>query len=267
MTLVESMADAGPAAPLSAEAEAPILRNEESFSRVAILLHWIIAFFIFGQIGLGWSLGGLPPSPARGAMIQLHKSIGITILLLSFARLGWRLANSPPPPPSPEYSMPRWQHLAAAAVHWGFYVIMIGLPLTGWIMVSASNVASPIVLYGLVPWPAVPGLADLDPASKAMWHAFGQNGHGILALSAIVLIALHLGAAAKHQLLDRDTVLARMAPGARPGWKEQRLWLAFACALIVAAVGFNFVSISRAGSHGPAGQAPQSNAQVTHGAG
>jgi hypothetical protein len=157
--------------------------------------------------------------------------------------------------------------LAAAAVHWGFYVIMIGLPLTGWIMVSASNVASPIVLYGLVPWPAVPGLADLDPASKAMWHAFGQNGHGILALSAIVLIALHLGAAAKHQLLDRDTVLARMAPGARPGWKEQRLWLAYACALIVAAVGFNFVSISRAGSHGPAGQAPQSNAQVTHGAG
>jgi hypothetical protein len=163
--------------------------------------------------------------------------------------------------------MPRWQHLAAAAVHWGFYVIMIALPLTGWIMVSASNVASPIVLYGVVPWPAVPGLADLDPASKTMWHAFGQNGHGILAVSAIVLIALHLGAAAKHQLLDRDTVLARMAPGARPGWKEQRLWLAFACALIVAAVGFNFVSISRAGSHGPAGQAPQSNAQVAHGAG
>jgi hypothetical protein len=165
--------------------------------------------------------------------------------------------------------MPRWQRAAAGAVHWSFYVIMIGLPLTGWIMVSASNVASPIVLYGLVPWPAVPGIADLQPASKAAWHAFGQNGHGILALSATALILLHLGAVAKHQFRDRDRVFARMAPGARPGWKEARLWLAFACALIVAVVGFNFVSISRAGDHRPpaqAGQVPPSTAEGAHGA-
>jgi cytochrome b561 len=247
MSMIDSTADADFAAPSSVEAEAPNLGNAASYSRVAIILHWIIAFFIFGQIGLGWSLGGLANGPARGAMIQLHKSIGITILLLSLVRLAWRLAHPAPP----QVSMPRWQRTAAGAVHWSFYVLMIGLPLTGWIMVSASKVASPIVLFGLVPWPAIPGIADLEPSSRAAWHAFGRNGHAILAFSAIALIVLHLGAVAKHQILDRDRVFARMAPGARPGWKEKRLWLAFACALIVAALGLNFVSISRPGDHGP----------------
>jgi cytochrome b561 len=263
---IDTTADFGLAAPSSAAERVSSPEGGASYTRVAIALHWIIAFFILGQIGLGWSLGTLPMGPARGAMVQLHKSIGITILLLSLARLAWRVARPAPP----QLPMPHWQREAAALVHWSFYGLMIGLPLTGWIMVSASTVARPTILYGLVPWPAVPFIGELEPASKAAWHALGENGHAFLALSAIALILLHLGAVAKHQLLDRDRVFARMAPGAQPGWKEKWLWLALTCALLAALVGRSYASLSRAGDRAslsaPAGQLPPSTAEAKHGA-
>ena len=139
MTTVEAVAEAVPAAPASDEVDAPAPVRDASYARVAIVLHWLIALLLLAQIGLGFSLAGLPPSPARGVVIGLHKSIGITILLLSLLRLGWRLTHKPPP----HLPMPRWQGIAAAVVHWSFYVVTIGLPLTGWIMVSSSPIAMP----------------------------------------------------------------------------------------------------------------------------
>lgn len=262
--MVDSLADAAPAVPPSIEAAAPNPAAQTSYARVAIVLHWLIALLLLAQIGLGFSLSGLPPSPARGAVIGLHKSIGITILLLSLLRLGWRLTHKPPP----HLPMPHWQGIAAATVHWGFYVVTIGLPLTGWIMVSSSPIAMPTVLYGLVPWPAVPGLAELAPSAKAAVNAFGKGGHVFLAFSTVALLLLHLGAVAKHQFLDRDRTFARMAPGARPGWKEKWLWLAFALAVIAAVAGRNYASTLPAGRGGPppakAGQAPAKAAEGSH---
>jgi cytochrome b561/polyisoprenoid-binding protein YceI len=191
------------------------------YSTVAIILHWVIAAAIVLQIILGWRMGG-QPTPERFAVFQLHKSVGITILLLSLVRLGWRLANPPPPLPA---HLPRWEARLSRIVHVGFYVIMIGMPLTGWLTVSTSRIAVPTLLYGTIPWPHVPGVADLAPAARQLWNQIGGKTHETLAWLAYGLVVLHIAGALKHQLLSRDgPILARMAPGARPGrWLDPRL--------------------------------------------
>lgn len=202
------------------------------YATVAIVLHWLIALLIVLQVSLAWRMGG-KPTPESFAVFQLHKSIGITVLLLSLIRLGWRLANPPPPEPA---GLKRWERVLSLAVHWGFYVIMIGMPLTGWLTVSASRIEIPTLLYGVVHWPSMPGIADLAPAAKKTAHLVGERGHGLLALGIYALFALHVGGALKHQLFDRRTpILPRMVPGAVPGrWREPRLLL-IALALVGAA--------------------------------
>jgi cytochrome b561 len=177
------------------------------YATVAVVLHWAVAALILANLYLGWRMGSLK-GLARFDVFQLHKSIGITVLLLSVLRLAWRLVR---PAPEPASRKP-WEKAAAAAVHWAFYVVMIGMPLSGWIVVSTSPLNIPTLLYHLVPWPHVPGVHDLaDPARKAVNHAFGLT-HETLAFGSLALLALHLGAVAKHELLDREAVLVRMLP-------------------------------------------------------
>lgn len=207
--------------------------NRTRYTTVAIALHWLIAAAIIFQIILGWRAGDGPKGPTTFALMQLHKSIGITILLLSMARLAWRLVNPAPLAPS---GQPRWEQIASKVVHVGFYVIMIGLPLTGWILVSTSRTNLPTILFGAIPWPHLPLLPDLAAGPKHLWHEIGEIGHGLLVKTTYLLLLLHLGAVAKHQILDKDAVFQNMAPGAKPGWKEPRLWLAAAgfAAIVVA---------------------------------
>ena len=211
------------------------LGGRSRYAKVAIALHWIIALAIVAQISLAWRFKG-DHSPTGFALTQLHKSIGITILVLSLARLAWRLTN--PPPPEPPGLKP-WERGLSQVVHWGFYVIMIGMPLTGWIMVSASKTAIPTLLFGAVPWPNLPGFAAMAPHAKNAWRAIGENGHGLLAWGAYGLFVLHVAGALKHQLLERNTpVFARMAPGAISArWWDWRLILALAAVVGAAAFG------------------------------
>jgi cytochrome b561 len=194
-----------------------VARSLSRYSIIAIVLHWLIALLIFSNIGLAWTFQNIPQGLTEFRLIQLHKSIGITVLLLSLLRLAWRLFNPPPPQPP----MPRWQTLTSGAVHWGFYLIMIGLPLSGWIMVSASPLNIPTLLYGVVPWPHFPAVHALTPGGrKALGGAMGLT-HESLAYLAYGLIGLHVAGALKHQLYDRDNLLLRMAPfGGRSGPKE-----------------------------------------------
>lgn len=212
--------------------------NRTRYTTVAIVLHWLIAAAIIFQVIVGWRMGDGPKgSPTTFALFQLHKSIGFTILLLSLARLAWRLVNPAPLAPA---GQPKWERLAAKAVHVGFYVIMIGLPLTGWILVSTSRVVVPTLWWGVIPWPHLPGLPELAAGPKHAWHEVGEIGHGVLVKLTYLLLALHLGAVAKHQVLDKDEVFPNMAPGARPGLKEPRLWLAVAGFAAVVAAGYLF---------------------------
>lgn len=205
------------------------------YSAVAILLHWVIAAAIVLQLALANRMEG-PRTPSSFAVTQFHKSVGITILVLSLARLAWRLMNPPPPMPR---TLSRWEAGLAKLTHVGFYLIMIGMPLTGWMLVSASPFNRPIILYGLVNWPLFPGLPGLAPAAKTLWHDLAENAHGLLGWVTYVLLALHVAGALKHQLFSRDEpVLARMAPGARAGrWLEPRLLLILFAVVAIAAAG------------------------------
>ncbi|MFC3068560.1 YceI family protein [Phenylobacterium soli] len=202
-------------------AKDPKAAGSARYSLVAILLHWVIAAGIVLQVVLAGRMEG-PRTPTSFAVTQLHKSIGITILLLSLVRLAWRLMNPPAPLPA---TMPRWERELARWTHVGFYVVMIAMPLTGWLMVSASRIPIPTLLYGVVPWPNLPLVGDLAPAAKKLWHDIGEGGHGVIAKVIYVLLALHVAGALKHQLFSKDEpVLARMAPGAVAGrWAEPRI--------------------------------------------
>jgi cytochrome b561 len=112
----------------------------------------------------------------------------------------------------PEH-MPAWEKWAARATHFVFYLLMLGLPLSGWAMVSASPLIKvhPTVLYGVVHWPTFPFL-PADPDQLHDTHKLLERTHELLGWIAYATIALHVAAALKHQLIDRDDVLARMIP-------------------------------------------------------
>ncbi len=182
-------------------------RSVTRYSTVAIILHWVIALLILANIALAWTFQNIPKGLTEYNLVQLHKSFGISVLLLSVLRLAWRLFNPPPPEPP----MPGWQRIASQVVHWGFYVIMIGMPLSGWIMVSASPLNLPTLLYKTIPWPHLAFVHDLPMDARKVWGHWGGTVHGLLAWLAYGLIALHVAAALKHQFFDRDNLIARMA--------------------------------------------------------
>jgi cytochrome b561 len=177
------------------------------YSLVAILLHWSIAALILTNLGLGWwmqTLDGL----AQFEKYQLHKSIGILVLLLSLVRLGWKLSHKAPPYPE---TMRPWEKLAASSVHALLYAIMIGMPLTGWLLVSTSPFNLPTLLFHTVPWPHLP-VHDWPVEARMQVNHLSETTHKVLAFGTAGLVALHIGAALKHQIIARDQILARMLP-------------------------------------------------------
>jgi cytochrome b561 len=182
--------------------------SERRYSSVAILLHWAIAALILTNIVIGLRVDDLH-GEQKFMVLQWHKSFGITVLVLSVARLAWRLIHPPPPLPP---QMPAWEQTAARTVHWAFYVLMLALPLTGWMMVSASPTNIPTLLYKAIPWPYVGPIHALPlPERKQLTDQLLLT-HALLAWSAVALLALHVAAALKHQFANRDQVLWRMAP-------------------------------------------------------
>jgi cytochrome b561 len=181
------------------------------YTLVAIILHWVMALGILALAGIGLAMTHLKLDPLKlFQLYQLHKSIGITILLAAILRLAWRLANRPPALPS---SMTQFARKAAEGSHFFLYLFLIALPLTGWALVSASVLDIPTVLYGVVPWPHLPILSTLDnkkPVEDALKlvHAYG-------AWALIALVAAHAGAALHHHFIARDDVLRRMLPRGR----------------------------------------------------
>lgn len=181
------------------------------YNAVAMSLHWLIAALIFANIGLAWWFEGLH-GLAKIGPTQIHKSIGITVLMLSVLRLIWRFLFRPPPLPA---SMPLWERTAAHTVHALFYVVMIGMPLTGWAMSSASTLIRvfPITWFGLFRWPTIRAFADLPPDRMKNAHDLFFSLHNDGAWLAYGLVALHVLAALRHQFVRNDRTLWRMLPG------------------------------------------------------
>ncbi|NJO67790.1 MAG: cytochrome b [Rhodospirillales bacterium] len=189
--------------------------RKPTFSRygvVAVTLHWTIALLIIGMLALGVLMTWLPPTdPLKFSLYQWHKSIGVLIFTLSVVRLGWRLINPPPPLPA---TMAAWEKRAASSAHAAFYVLMIGMPLLGWMMVSASPWNIPTNPFNLFNVPHLPLLAG-HPEKQA-WESVFKNLHAAGAVMLALLLVVHVGAALRHHLILRDDVLARMAPWIAP---------------------------------------------------
>lgn len=182
------------------------------YTKVAIILHWLIAAMLVSLVFVGWWMEDLSAAARAGevsfdqvrAVYNWHKTAGILVLVLSLARLGWRFTHPVPALPA---TMKPWEALAARAAHIGFYVVMLGMPLIGWAMVSNSSLPTRLFNLEGVNLPGLP-----VPDSEALQDILG-SAHSAGGWVILVLLALHAGAALKHHFLDRDGVLNRMVPG------------------------------------------------------
>ena len=184
----------------------------DRYSTVAIVLHWAIAALLLYNLYLGLtyeSAHGL----AKFTVLQLHKSVGFTVLGLAILRLVWRLVRRPPP--FRDHMKP-WEKFAAHAVHVIFYFIIFVMPITGWIVVSASPTNIPTLLYKTVPFPHLGFVHALPMATRRAVEGDVGTVHVLLAFLTMALIVLHVAAALKHQFWDKDGILYRMAPFLRP---------------------------------------------------
>lgn len=185
-------------------------RTRDHYSAVAVILHWLIAGLIIWNVLIAWSADDLH-GMAKLAKLQPHKTIGITVLILSVARLIWRLTHRPPVL-NPD--MKPWERFLAHFVHWLLYALMIGLPLSGWAMSSASKLITiyPIRL-GPVVWPAMSFLTNLPAAQMRDAHEVLEQAHHLLAKVMVYgLVPLHILGALKHQFIDRQDEFYRMLP-------------------------------------------------------
>lgn len=170
-------------------------------------LHWLIALLVIGNLVGGHLVEDFEDSADQAqkaigeTIVFLHMSIGVTVLALTAVRAGWRLAN--PPPALPGY-MTKFERLAARVTHIGFYVLLFILPLSGWTMVSTALTPQPVPWFGLFILPPL-----ILPASlRGLFH----ESHELVGWAMVALILLHVGAALKHRIFDRDDLVARMLP-------------------------------------------------------
>ncbi len=180
----------------------------------AVVLHWAIALLVALQLASGFAMTDLMGrSAAQFDVYQLHKSFGITVLLLTVARIVWRLFNPPPPEPA---SVGRWESFLANVVQFAFYALLLLVPLAGWVVISAATVQIDTVLFfrEWLPFPHLPWLSDLDAPLRSLVEEASEETHGILAYSMLALIGLHVAGALKHQFAD-GAFLSRMGFSAR----------------------------------------------------
>jgi len=171
------------------------------YSTPAIALHWLIALLIFVAFPLGVYMHELPLSPDKLKLYSYHKWIGVSVFLLVAIRLGWRLTHTPPALPD---GIAAWQRRASAVVHGLLYLLMIAIPLSGWLMSSAKGFQT--VWFGVLPLP------DLIGKNRELGELLAEV-HEALNFTLLALVILHVGAALKHHFVERQPFLQRMGLG------------------------------------------------------
>jgi len=171
------------------------------YSTTAIVLHWLMAMLIFAAFPLGLYMVDLPLSPDKLKLYSYHKWIGVSVFLLVAIRLGWRLTHTPPALPD---GIAAWQRRASAVVHGLLYLLMIAIPLSGWLMSSAKGFQT--VWFGVLPLP------DLIGKNRELGELLAEV-HEALNFTLLALVILHVGAALKHHFVERQPFLQRMGLG------------------------------------------------------
>jgi len=175
------------------------------YSRGAIAFHWTIAVLILVNFAAAWVADDLPKAEA-GQVMANHKAIGLLVLVLSVLRILWRVTH--PAPPLAD-TLKAWEAALAKVVHSLFYFLIIAIPFSGWAMSSAFSGGKPVSFFGLFDIPGLPFSADR--ATGGVFHEV----HELFATLALLLLALHVAGALKHQFVDRDGTLGRMIPWLR----------------------------------------------------
>jgi len=170
------------------------------YTRTAKGLHWVMAILLIGLLALGFYMHDLPLSPEKLQLYSWHKWAGVTAFLLVLVRLAWRVAHRPPALPA---SMPKLMQLAAHAGHLALYLLMLAMPLSGWLMSSAKGFQT--VWFGILPIP------DLLEKNKELGAQLAEV-HEALAILFILTLLAHIAAALKHHFIDKDDILTRILP-------------------------------------------------------
>lgn len=204
---------------------------EPQYNSISRILHWAVAGLIVAQFTLARLAENAADSGEIVRQIGLlasHKSVGITVLGLAVLRLGWRFFHPPPALPA---SIPGWQRIASAVSHWSLYLLLISLPITGWLMSSAA--AYSVSYFSLFTLP------DLVAPAESLKDAMHEV-HETLAKALFAIALLHILAALKHHFIDKDDVLKRMS--SLTGWI---LFATLAVGVSVALASENKSAVSR----------------------
>lgn len=178
-----------------------LLRNsQDKYGAIAQCFHWVMALAILTMLVIGFKMTGLPMSPDKFRVYCIHKSLGALILIAAFLRLFWRFINIVPALPG---NMPAWQKWGAHGSHVALYLMMFAMPLSGWLMSSASGF--PVSVFG---WFLLPNIMTPNEGLRMFFALV----HKLLAFTIIGLVSVHILAALKHHFIDKDNILRRMLP-------------------------------------------------------
>ncbi len=192
--------------------DGPAPTRVEVYSPAARTFHWLTVALLLVQLPLGfymvWYASKTDFAEPSGTLYDSHKLIGLSILLVVLARLAYRLSAGAPPP---EPTIEPWQRTASHGVHWLLYVLLLAVPLGGWLGVSYYGPVEPfgIKLPSLVGAPATDAIKEAN--EKYSEKVFGWHAAGAIALLSLIL--LHFAAALFHRIVRKDGVLTRMLPG------------------------------------------------------
>ncbi len=174
--------------------------SDHAWGVVQQALHWLVVIAVISQLVLGFTFHDLPDAdPRKGSLFAAHTTLGLTILIVVLIRLAWRQAH--PVPRLPD-TLTSTQKKIAIANHWAFYLLLIGLPIGGYLLVNAAGVKVPF--YG-VELPALLAKNDLLADLISFIHIGG-------AFLLILLILLHVAAALRHEFVLKDNTVRRMTP-------------------------------------------------------
>lgn len=200
------------------------LRNtHERWGWLAKLFHWVMAILIIALALVGTYMANfLDDMVAQFELTQIHKSFGFVVFAMAVLRVLWRWAN--PVSPRPPGDRPLWERWAVHGSHGAMYVLMFAIPVSGWLMASASILNDADAYPARIP-NMVFGLFELPDPFRQGSDALTDTFHVIHAWSVYLLAALllvHIGAALRHHFVDRDDVLRRMLPGRSKSQSDRR---------------------------------------------
>ncbi len=174
--------------------------TETQYGAVTKTFHWTIAVLVLCLLAVGLTMDDLPLGAFKLTVYNLHKSFGITVLALMICRICWHIYNHRP---NAVDTLQRWEKIASSAVHYALYVLLIAMPITGWLFSSAAG--RTVHVFGLITLP------DLVIVDKAVAKNFREL-HGDIGTLIMIVVGLHIGAALRHHFIQKDSVLKRMLP-------------------------------------------------------